>query len=495
MAISHLTRQNGEAVRAAVYLRQSLDKLGDELAISRQWDECVALCERKGWTPIKYEENNTSATKGTRPAYRQMLEDIEAGAVDAVVAWNLDRLHRQPIELEHFLALARSTGIAVSTCTGDVDLSTDDGRMFARMKGVIGIAEVERKTARQKLAMRQLANAGRLWWASRPFGYCATPDPITGGWWVVKHDAVAKTTIYNEIRLHDDEAPLVEAAYDAVLKGFSLHSIATAWNDAGVRTPKGNIWRGAQLRQLLLAERNAGLRQVPGDDEIAYIEGNWPPIVTEDMWRGVCGILADPKRLHGKSRARRYLMSGIAVCGRCTHPLTSGVTTGTARRKYECRQPGCYGVARDAERVDAMVIEHVVGRLSSPDAQELLLDRERDDLDQLQAEVDALRAQITAAEHEYDDGVIDGHRLQARKDRVNEKLAPIVATMQDAERVEVFEDVIGPDADEKFDRLDLDRKRAVIKALVTVTVKPSSSTRVFHRKDLDVVFRQPGGNS
>src|SRR5262245_31280355 len=148
MAIPHLTRRNGEAVRAAVYLRQSLDKLGDELAISRQLEECVALCERKEWTWTKYEENNTSASKGTRPVYRQMLDDIEAGKVDAVVTWNLDRLHRQPIELEHFLALARKTGIAVSTCTGDVNLATDDGRMFARMKGVMGIAEVERKTAR-----------------------------------------------------------------------------------------------------------------------------------------------------------------------------------------------------------------------------------------------------------------------------------------------------------------------------------------------------------
>ena len=99
-----------------------------------------------------------------------------------------------------------------------------------------------------------------------------------------------------------------------------------------------------------------------------------------------------------------------------------------------------------------MVVEAVVNRLSRADATELLVDRERDDLDQLRAEADALRAQIAAAEDEYDEGVIDGRRLQARKDRVTEKLAPIVATMQDRDRAEVFEDLIGPDADDKFDQ-------------------------------------------
>lgn len=481
-------------MRAAVYLRQSLDKLGDELAVDRQWEECVALCERKEWTPIKYKENNTSATKGTRPRYLELLADIEAGKVDAVVAWNLDRLHRQPIELENFLALARKTGIRVATCTGDIDLATDDGRMFARMKGVIGIAEVERKTARQLLAMRQLSNSGRAWWASRPFGYDADPDPTTGAWWLVKHDRATKATIHNEIRLHKDEAPLVKGAYRAVNKGVSLHQIAKDWNDDGIKPPKGTRWRGAQVRQLLLAERNAGLRRVPGEDgdAVHYIKGNWPEIVSRDVWEGACARLSQPGRLYGKSRARKHLLSGIAVCSRCKKPMTSGVTTGTKNRNYRCINPDCRGMARSGAHVDAMVVEAVVDRLSRDDAADLLVDRQREDLDELQAEADALNAQIQAAEAEYDDGVIDGRRLQARKDRVNEKLAPIKAKLEDANKAEVFEGVIGADdVDAAFDALDLGRKRAIVNALLTVTVYPTKSGRVFRREDVDVQFR-PG---
>lgn len=472
-----------------VYLRQSLDTSGDELAISRQREECLKLCRAKGWTSVtEYVDNDRSATNGKkRPAYQLMLADIAAGKVGAVVVLDLDRLHRQPIELEQFMKLADQKRLALATCTGDVDLATDNGRLFARIKGAVGMAEVERKGVRQKLALDQRARDGHAWWTSRPFGYDADPDPDHGGWWTARRPTKHSSTVFNTIRLHVVEAPLVQAAYVAVLKGDSLHSIAAGWNKAGVKPPRGTKWRGAQVRQLLLAERNAGLRHSP-DRPDEYIAGNWPPIVTEDMWRGVCGILANPARRYCGSRARKHLLSGIAICGKCKGLLTSGVTTGTKHRNYRCIH--CRGIARDAVMVDAMVVEAVVNRLSRADAVELLIDLTRDDIDKLQADVDALRAQIKTAEDEYDDGVIDGVRLAARKERVNVKLRPLVARMQDRERAEVFADLpLGtPEVDAAFDALSLDRRRRIIRALLTVTINSTTSGRTFLRKDVDVVL-------
>jgi hypothetical protein len=51
-------------------------------------------------------DDDKSATNGRRTAYEKMLDDIRAGLVGAVVVWDLDRLHRRPIELEHFIDLA-----------------------------------------------------------------------------------------------------------------------------------------------------------------------------------------------------------------------------------------------------------------------------------------------------------------------------------------------------------------------------------------------------
>src|SRR3712207_7707386 len=90
-----------------------------------------------------------------------MLADIDAGHLGAVVAWDLDRLHRHPIELEGFIDLADRHRVALATVGGDADLSTDNGRLFARIKGAVARAEVERKSARQKAANRQRAGMGK----------------------------------------------------------------------------------------------------------------------------------------------------------------------------------------------------------------------------------------------------------------------------------------------------------------------------------------------
>jgi DNA invertase Pin-like site-specific DNA recombinase len=44
-------------MEAAVYLRQSVDKYGDQLAISRQREDCLTLCAQRGWTPREYVDN------------------------------------------------------------------------------------------------------------------------------------------------------------------------------------------------------------------------------------------------------------------------------------------------------------------------------------------------------------------------------------------------------------------------------------------------------
>lgn len=92
----------------------------------------------------------------------------------------MDRLHRQPIELEHFITLADVHRVALATVTGDADLSTDNGRLYARIKGAVARVEVERKGARQKRAALQPAEAGKAWNPVRWFGYTMPRSDGTG---------------------------------------------------------------------------------------------------------------------------------------------------------------------------------------------------------------------------------------------------------------------------------------------------------------------------
>ena len=97
---------------AAIYARISSDPEGDRLGVNRQREDCEALAAKKGW-PVAdlYIDDDRSAYSGTpRPEYRRMLEDISTKAIDAVLVYNLDRLHRQPRELEAFFDVVDLAG-------------------------------------------------------------------------------------------------------------------------------------------------------------------------------------------------------------------------------------------------------------------------------------------------------------------------------------------------------------------------------------------------
>ena len=137
-------------VRAGVYARISSDREGDNLAIGRQVDDCVELAARKGWEVVdRFVDADISAYSGKRrPEYRRLLEEIEAGSVEAVVVYRADRLHRHPRELEDFIDLCQRTRTKLATVTGDMDLSTHEGQLIARITGAVARNESDVKSQR-----------------------------------------------------------------------------------------------------------------------------------------------------------------------------------------------------------------------------------------------------------------------------------------------------------------------------------------------------------
>ena len=449
-----------------LYLRQSLDRDNDEFAVDRQRQQCEKLCAERGWLiAAEYKDDDVSASnrRKPRPAYERMLADVRAGRIGRIVVQVADRLYRQPRDLEDLIDLCNEHRVKLVTVTGDLDLSTDPGRMVARILGAVARGEVERKGARQKLALSQRAERGAAWWASRPFGYTTADDPNADRKWAPKGQRIV---------LHPAEAALLEQAYADVLAGDSLYAIAARWNEAGVSTPRGNRWRGAQLRQLLLSERNAGLRTYQGE---IVGEGDWPTIVARDVFDGVAAILGDPKRIPGRTRARVHLLSGLARCWKCGTPLKSARTGG--RDIYGCREPGCMAVARVGKPLERFITGLVVERLSQPDAVQLLDTGTGPDAVELRHRAASLRAQIDESRALYEEGVLTASELRTTRANLNAKLGEVEARLHDANRVRVFDGVIGADdVAESFDALPLDRKRAVIATMLDIVVLPAGAT-------------------
>ncbi|MDK6924063.1 recombinase family protein, partial [Escherichia coli] len=77
--------------------------------------------------------------------YDAMVASFERGEIDAIICWDLDRLTRQPWQLEEWIDRAEEQGLKLVTANGDADLATDGGRMYARIKAAVARGEIERK--------------------------------------------------------------------------------------------------------------------------------------------------------------------------------------------------------------------------------------------------------------------------------------------------------------------------------------------------------------
>ncbi|WP_036450063.1 recombinase family protein [Mycobacterium marinum] len=452
-------------MRAGVYLRISEDRSGERLGAARQREDCLALCRAKVWTPTEYLDNDTSATNGKpRPAYERMLADIRDGRIKAVVAWDLDRLHRRPIELEGFMALADEKHLALATVSGDVDLSTAQGRLVARLKGSVAAHETEHKVARQRRAGRQKAATGAPNW-SRAFGYLDgthQPDPAI--------------------------APLVKQAYAAILSGASLGDVCRMWNDAGALTVGGHMWRPAEVSKFLRKPRNAGLRTYghtygPATRDAVVAKGDWPPLVDEETFWAAQAALDATGRSPGRKSVRRHLLTGMLRCGRCNDGYLAGIPDARKKLTYRCKN--CLSLSIRAEHVEPLLYELVAGRLAMPDAVNLLRAEQHDtaEAEKLRTERATLLARLDEIADERADGLLTGKQAQRATDRIQENLAKIEARQQDQERLRVFDGIPLGTAEvaEKIARLSPDRFRAVLDVLMAPVVMPvGKSGKIFN---------------
>ncbi|MFG1800210.1 recombinase family protein [Micromonospora carbonacea] len=434
--------------RAAIYVRISRDREGGGLGVARQEQDCRELAARHNLTVAQlYSDNDLSAYTGKpRPAYRRMLDDIASARIDAVLAWHTDRLHRSPTELEEYISACEPRGVPTFTVkAGPLDLSTPSGRMVARQLGAVARYEVEHQVERQQRAKQQAAADGRWGGGRRPYGYEA--DGVT---------------------LRAEEARVVAEVTDAILAGASLRGQAAELNARGLVTSTGRPWTATELRKVLLRPRNAGLREHRGE---VVGPAAWPPLVDEDRWRALVSVLTHPGRRTQWSSARRWLLSGLALCGVCGTPVRATLMSTTARSvpSYTCKASRCVG--RNAAEVDAYVSAVVIERLSLPDVTTLLTGTGAHDSNALQLEATALRERLDGLASAYADGAIDVRQLREGSERLRGRLDDVENRMALAGQGDALAGLVGvADPGAVWEGLDLHRRRAVIDTLLTVTI-------------------------
>jgi site-specific DNA recombinase len=459
--------------RAVIYVRISRDKrrgsLDEGLGVQAQEEQCRELAARLGYLVIKvFCDNDVSAYSGKpRPEYLKMLELLRAGGADVVLVWHTDRLHRSNAELEDYINVVEPREIVTETVkAGLIDLNTPVGRMVARQLCTIARYESEHRAERVALARERQARQGKFGGGRRPYGFAA--DGIT----VIPNEAV-----------------VILRMADAVMAGVPLRSVARDLRKLGIPTAAGTQWTPEGVRDVLLRPRNAGFmvhrettrkRKVYTDDDIVGA-APWAPVLDEEVWRSVVAKLTDPDRRTNTATgpAPRWLGSGIyrCPCGAVMRVHKAGDHAG--RPVYRCQETGKGHVSVPVAPMDDLVRRVVIEKLSRPDAADLVAAPVTGvDVAALRAELATCRDRLEEIASDYEDDKITRTQFLTRTDKRRAKMATIEAQLAEATEVSPLAPLIGADdVAAAWEALSMGQQRAVIGALVTITVQPAGRGR------------------
>lgn len=333
--------------RVGGYRRISDDNLDTGDGVRKQGEDVDDLCTAHNWEVVPYEDNDLSAYKRsvTRPAFERMLKDLKSGVISGVAGWDIDRLFRQPRDLERLIDIyekAEQQGrkLIFATVNAGYDLTTADGRFMARL--FVNIANKSSADTGKRIKRHQLdlAKQGKEHGGPAPFGW--TPK--------------------DKSKLYPPESVPLRKAIDGFLAGKRVATLAREWEAAGiVNRGTGKPFTHSNFGRLLTRPRNCGLRVYQGeimrDDDGAYVTGTWEPVCTVEEWEAVCAVF-EARKAPGEDRSTRYLLSGICRCGSCGHKMRGQKRNAGKAYGYTCvaNRPGACGkVAVAGEPVDEMI--------------------------------------------------------------------------------------------------------------------------------------------
>lgn len=453
-----------------IYCRISLDAEGRSLGVERQEQDARKLVKARGWAVGRvYIDNSVSAYKRgvIRPGFEELLEDLKNNVVDGIVVYDLDRLARQPRDLERVVDLYETRPMVFATVQADYDLSNSDGLFMARMMVNVANKASADTSRRQKRKNLQRAEMGLPHGGRRPFGYEA------GG-----------------MVIREDEAAILREVAKKYLSGWSYRELAYDLNERGIKTTEGRQWFPITIRNMLTRKRYAGIREYEGVD----YQGSWPAIYDDVTWQRL--------QLHRSSTpvgkvARKYLLTGFLFCGSCGHGLNGETKRDhpgrPLRRTYQCRvhgdtqrQGGCGGVTRGAEPLEHFIRELIVYRLDTPELSALVHSDTQDGLiHSLTSDVQRLTLRLTALLDDYTDGTLTKGEYVRARSRAQKALQRAEKALADQHRQEHVGGLVraGESVRERWNQESNGWRRRIIGLLIDrIDVDPGSS-KPFYEAD------------
>jgi site-specific DNA recombinase len=345
-------------LRCAMYTRKSTEEgLDMEFnSLDAQREACsayIASQRAEGWVELadQYDDGGFSGGTLERPALKRLLADIEAGRVDVVVVYKIDRLSRALMDFARLVEVFDRNGVTFVSVTQSFNTTTSMGRLTLNV--LLSFAQFEREVIGERIRDKVAASRKRGMWMGGfvPMGYRVQNRKLV---------------------VHEAEAVVIRMIFERFLKVGSATVLARQLKADDVRSHRGRIIDKGGLYRIFRNRVYIGLAVHKG---VAY-PGEHAAIISQSLWDKAQSILRESPRVRAcRSRASMpALLKGLLFgpAGRAMSP-THTRRGGKLYRYYVC-QAALKGEISDAEirrvsaaAIEAAVIDQLRALLKSPE--------------------------------------------------------------------------------------------------------------------------------
>ena len=289
-------------LRVALYLRVSTQEQAKEgYSIGEQEKRLKKYAEAMDWEIYKiYIDPGYSGGDTNRPGLKDMIRDIEAGLVDKVVVYKLDRLSRSQLDT---LFLIEKVFLANNTDFVSMSENFDTATPFGRaMIGILAVfAQLEREQIKERMNMGKEARAKEGKWhggSSVPIGY--------------DYDASKDLLVINEY-----EAMQIREIYKLFLQGKPLRHIEDLFDEKGYVFKNRSKWDPKTMRNVMRNKTNIGY--IKHHDE--WYKADHDSIIDDETYYTAVKLLddrAEQFRRNGvKPMVNTTYLGGLLYCKHC----------------------------------------------------------------------------------------------------------------------------------------------------------------------------------
>jgi site-specific DNA recombinase len=167
-------KSNQKPVRhCAIYTRKSseegLEQSFNSLDAQREACEAFILSQREeGWKalPARYDDGGYSGGTMERPALQRLLEDVEAGKVNVIVVYKVDRLTRSLADFAKIVETLDGHGVSFVSVTQQFNTTSSMGRLTLNV--LLSFAQFEREVTGERIRDKIAASKRKGMWMGGP---------------------------------------------------------------------------------------------------------------------------------------------------------------------------------------------------------------------------------------------------------------------------------------------------------------------------------------